>query len=137
MKTLYYAHIFPHLSYCNPIWSTTYPCHLQNLNTLHKKIIRIMTNSDFLAHTPPIFKSIASYMFKKVAPNCNPSYQTHNHLTRNYHSLRLPQHNLTLYQHSLMYIGPKIWNSITENVRKSTSLYSFKKKLKQYVLSSY
>lgn len=116
MHIMYYAHIFPHLAYCNPIWFTTYPCHLQNLNTLHKKIIRIMTNSDFLAHTPPIFKvmnifqlpnlskfCIASYMFKQLAPNRNPPSLTHNHYTRNQHSLRFPQHNLTLYQHSLMY----------------------------------
>ena len=37
MKIMYYAHIFPHLTYCNPIWSNTYPCHLHNLNILQKK----------------------------------------------------------------------------------------------------
>ena len=36
-KIMYYAHIFPLLTYCNPIWSTTYPCHLHNLKILHKK----------------------------------------------------------------------------------------------------
>ena len=40
--------MFPHLFYYNYIWSTTYPHHLYTLNTLHMKIIRIMTNSDFL-----------------------------------------------------------------------------------------
>ena len=37
LKCLYYAHIYPHLNYCNPIWSNTYSCHLYHLNVLHKK----------------------------------------------------------------------------------------------------
>ena len=148
---MYYAHIFPHLTYCNPIWSTTYPCHLQNLNTLHKRIIRIMSNSDFLQHTPPIFKaknilqlsdlsnfSIASYMFKQIASNSTSTLtQTHNHSTRNKHSLQVPHHNLTLYQHSLMFKGPKIWNNIPTHIKNSVSSSTFKPKLKVHLLSFY
>lgn len=151
MKIMYYAHIFPHLIYCNPIWSTTYPCHLQNLNILHKKIIRIMSNSDFLQHTPPLFKdmnilqltdlsnfSIASYMFKQIASNSTSTLtQTHNHSTRNKHSLQIPHHSLTLFQHSLMFKGPKIWNSIPTYVKESVSLNTFKRKLKDHLLLSY
>jgi len=58
LKCLYYAHIFPHLNYCNPIWANTYPRHLKPLIVLHKKAIRIMTNSEYRQHTTPLFKSL-------------------------------------------------------------------------------
>ena len=96
MKNMYYAHISHHLSYCNSAWSTTYPCYLHNLNTLDKKIIRIITNSAFLAYSPPIFKTlkilqlsdlsqffIATYMYKHLSSSTAPSIQAHNHSTRN------------------------------------------------------
>ncbi len=57
-RCLYYTYIYPHLNYCNPIWSQTYPCHLYSLNVLHKKMIRIITNSDYSEHTPPLFKQL-------------------------------------------------------------------------------
>lgn len=150
MKTMYYAHIFPHLSYCNSIWSTTYPCHLYNINTLHKKIVRIITNSDFLAHTPPIFKTlkilqlsdlskffIATHMYKHLPSTSTPSTLIHNHGTRNQHTLQIPRHNLTIYRHSLMYLGPITWNNIPEHIKLSPSLQCFKKRLKEHLLSFY
>ena len=56
LKTLYYTDIYLHLLYCNPIWSTTHATHLKCINLLHKKIIRIITQSSFLEHTTPLFK---------------------------------------------------------------------------------
>lgn len=124
IKIMYYAHVYSHIAYCNSIWSTTYPCHFYNLNILHKKIIRIITNSDFLAHTPPLFKSmnvlqlsiasymfklsIASYMFKHLNSNHIPITLSHHYSTCNKHTLKVPRHNLTIYRQSLMYKGPTI-----------------------------
>ena len=150
MKIMYYAHVYPYLAYCNSVWSTTYPCHLHNLNILHKKIIRIVTSSDFLAHTPPLFKSmnvlqlsdlsklfIATYMFKHLNSNHLPVTLPHHYSTRNKHTQNIPRHNLTLFRQSLMYKGPKIWNSIPQYVKESTCTASFKGKLKDMILSTY
>ena len=147
---MYYAHIYPHLSYCNPIWSTTYPCHVNSLNILHKKIIRIVTNSDFLAHTPPLFKSrnilqlsdltnffIASYMFTNLHNNNIPVQQTRHYSTRNEQTLQIPRHNLTVYRQSLMYKGPVVWNTIPQYVKEAQHHAIFKKHLKKHMLSSY
>ena len=137
-------------SYCNPICSTTYPCHLYNLNILHKKIIRIATNSDFLAHTPPLFKSmnilqlpdlsklfIATYMFKHLNSNHTPTTLSHHYSTRNRQTSNVPRHNLTIYRQSLMYKGPTVWNLLPQYVKESTSTSSFKNKLKILLLSKY
>lgn len=87
LKTLYYAHIYPHLLYCNPIWITTYTTHLTCLDRLHKKIIRIITKSSYLEHTT-LFKitkilklqditklSIANCMYKNYISASLPSHQ--------------------------------------------------------------
>ena len=150
LKCLYYAHIYPYLTYCNPIWSQTYPCHLYNLNVLHKKVIRIITNSVYSEHTPPLFKQLnilnladlsklcaASYMYQGVNLNTYNTQPVHNYLTRNQYSLPIPRPNLTLFKHSLMYLGPKIWNQLPSHIKHSPSLSSFKDKLKRHLLSSY
>ena len=150
IKVLYYVHVYPHLVYCNPIWSTTNPCHLYNLNILHKKITWILTNSDFLAHTPPLFKlmnilqlsdiskvSIATYMFKHINSTPCPVTPLHLYSTRNKHTLSIPRHNLTKYRQSLMYQGPSTWNSIPQYVKQSPSISLFKNKMKCLLLSMY
>ena len=147
LQCLYYAHIYPHLTYCNPIWSQTYPCHLSQLNVLHKKIIRIMTNSDFIEHSQPLFKRlnilnfadlsqhiIASFMYNKINTNNYNTQPIHTYQTRNQHSLYIPRPNLTLFKHSFMYSGPKLWNSIPKEIKESKSLSSFKIKLKSHML---
>lgn len=150
LKCLYYAHIYPHLTYCNPIWSQTYPCHLSQVNILHKKIIRILTNSDFNEHTQPLFKSlnilnladlsqlsIASFMYKTLNLSNYNTQPLHNYQTRNQYSLYIPRPNLTLFKHSTMYIGPKIWNYLPGDIKQSKSLSCFKTKLKSHLLYAY
>lgn len=56
LRTIYYAHVYPLLTYCNPIWCTTYPTYLIPLKLQLKKIVRIITNSNFLECTNPLFK---------------------------------------------------------------------------------
>ena len=147
---MYYAHIYPYIIYCNPIWSQTYPWHLYNLNILHKKVIRIITNSDYLEHTPPLFKQtnilnltdlsklcIAFHMYQKINSENYITQPIHYYQTRNQYSLHIPRPNQTLFKHSLIYQGPKIWNGLPCNTKLSPSLSSFKNKLKKHMLSSY
>ncbi len=100
LKYLYYAHIYPHLTYCNPIWSQIYPCHIAQINVLHKKVIRIITNSDFNVHTQPLFKqlkilylvdlsklTLASYMYKRMHTNNLNTQPSHNYQTQNHYAV--------------------------------------------------
>ena len=151
LKILYDAHVLPHLQYCSPIWSSTYPTHLLPLFRLQKKIIRIITNSDYFAHTQPLFKTsnilkiydinrlqIAIYMFKLLRRSNNTTLlPLHNYPTRTHTDLRLPLHTLTLYQHSLSYLGPKTWNALPNHIKTLPTLISFKKQLKKHIISQY
>ena len=58
LKSIYYAHIYPHLNYFNCIWSNTYRTHLTPLVLTHKKIIRNISKAEFLEHTNPLYQNL-------------------------------------------------------------------------------
>ena len=59
MRGLYYALIYPYLSYGNITWGNTYSTRLQPIRKLQKKIIRIITFSKSTDHTSPLFKELS------------------------------------------------------------------------------
>ena len=148
VKIVYNAHILSNLSYCIPIWCNTYPTHLMPLFRLQKKIIRIITNSDFYEHTKPLFNKtniltlfnlnklyIGTYIFKTITEHAQVLHPHHNYLTRTNQNLNVPPHTISLYQHSLAYSAPKLWNSIPEHIKTIPTLSTFKKHLEKYILS--
>ena len=151
LKILYNAHVLPHFHYCTSIWCNTYPTHLLPLVRLQKKIVRIITNSDFLAHTQPLFiktnilklfdinkLQIGTYMYKHQYSHVITTLQaSHEYPTRTRSYLRTPLHNTTLFQHSLSYSGPKVWNSIPQHIKSRPSLRSFKRQFKNHILAQY
>ena len=152
LKTLYNAHVLPHLHYCTPIWCSTYPTHLLPLFRIQKRFIRIITNSDFYEHTQPLFKDIytlklfdinkleiAVYMYKLLnSENTNLlQHPNHNYHTRTRQNFRIPKHNLTIFQHSLAYLGPRIWNALPDYIKLKQTLHSFKTQLKRHILEQY
>lgn len=125
-SNVYYAHIYPHLNYCNHIWSNVHQCHLYNLNVLHKKAIRIMTNNDYCEHTPPLFEAlniqnltdlsklnIASHTYKQIKSN--------NYNTQSLHSYQTRNNKLSLFRHLLLYLRPKTWNDVPTQTKDSAS----------------
>ena len=56
LLTLYYTLIEPYFSYCNIIWSTHFSKHLDQLYHTQKKVIRIIANAKWIAHTAPLFR---------------------------------------------------------------------------------
>ena len=82
MIKLYYSLAYPCFTYCNIVWGNTFPIHLKPLIILQKKLICVITNSDYLDHTAPLFKLtnilpidklhsylLALHMFKKLTVN--------------------------------------------------------------------
>ena len=59
MRSLYYAFIYPYLSYVNIVWGSKYTTRLAPIRRLQKKIIRIITFSKFKEHTGPLFKELS------------------------------------------------------------------------------
>ena len=55
-RIIYYnSFVLPYLSYNIVHWGNTNAIHLNSLIMIQKRIIRSMSNADFLAHTTPLF----------------------------------------------------------------------------------
>ena len=145
---LYYSLVYPYLTYCVNIWGSTYDTHLKPIEILQKKILRLITNSSYYAHTTPIFQELnilklcdiykfhaALFMFDKIQSSA--IAPRHSYSTRFNSDIRPAFHRLTITQHSLSYTAPKIWSNIPISIRNITKLKSFKKNLKQFFIDQY
>ena len=148
MRTLYFALIYPYLSYCNLIWGNTYISHLNPLILLQKKAIRIINNKPFDAHTNELFYSsgiiklmdinklnLSAFMYKNK--NNLSFMRDSSHNTRNQNSLLPAFQRLTISQQSVNYSGPLLWNSIPVSIKESPSLSIFKKRYKKHLIDGY
>ena len=151
LKNMYNAHVSSILNYCNIIWSNTYSTHLDPLIKVQKKIIRLITKSEYLAHTAPLFEnmqilnidslrkySLAVYFFKNLnllLPNLQGRHQ---YGTRNRERPRPLRHSKTIYQKSFIYQAPVVWNELLDSaqpqITNTNTLSTFKRKLKQYLV---
>ena len=147
LKTLYFIYVQSHLTYCLSLFGSTYPTHLLPLFRMQKKALRSITNSEHSAHTGPLFKTtkilnlfdlikleIGSYMIK----NKNSAHfhrLNHNYNTRNRGNLINPHHDLTIFEKSLKFSGPKLWNSLPQQLKTRPSIHSFRQNYKKYLMT--
>ena len=156
LLSLYYTMVYPYLSYCNIVWASTYPTRLNKLCTLQKRIIRIISHSDYLAHTKPLYLKLnllnifginlfqsSSFIFdyfKGNLPHCFQSFflQNHNihgHHTRSNNDLHQIFARTTFSKFSLRFRGSNIWNSLPSNIKDTEYKSIFKYLLKQYLVT--
>ena len=155
---LYHSLIQSHVNYCNIVWANVNDYFMAKLFILQKKVIRIICNVTFNAHTLPIFihlnllnwhdinkLNIAIFMFlcfKGLLPpyisskfdlNCH----IHNYNTRNAKNFHLPKIRTNVSRNSIFYKGPVVWNSIHNSIKDKPTLNSFKSSYKSYLISLY
>ena len=58
LVNLYYSFVFPYLTYCIEIWGNASAIYLDALIKIIKKIVCIILNFAFLAHTDELFKEL-------------------------------------------------------------------------------
>ena len=150
LLNLYYSLAYPYFLYANLLWGGTDQVHLTPLVTLQKKLIRIINDANYLAHTTPLFKKsgilklkdlnefiLAQYIFKRKLDNDTMFESAHNYDTRFRENAQPAFHRLSQTQHSVSFVGPHIWNSIPLYIRRSDTLSTFKIELKKYYISKY
>ena len=129
MRGLYYTLIYPYLSHGNIVWKNTYTTRLEPIRKLQKKIIRIITNSNFKEHTGPLFKellisplddinneAIALFMFRYFNNNLPSSFNdffclnkdVHQYNTRSSSNVHKIQARANHQKHSVKYKGVSI-----------------------------
>ena len=158
LRTLYFALVYPYLNYCVTIWGSTYSINLNRLILLQKKVIRILNNVSFDAHTSPLFKSLNLLKFKDIyllnlgklmfsyknnlLPQSFNNYfpltdQVHTRYLRNAGQFYIPYCRTKTKQFTINYQGPKFFNSLNPDIRNTPSISSFQSRLKKYFLAFY
>lgn len=157
LRNLYFSLIYPYLIYCIPAWGAANQTTLNPLIILQKRIIRILTNSDFYAHSSPLFRSLNilkikdmfAYqtnilMYKALNQMRLPSLRNavissqlnRTHYTRN-NNYRAPFCRLEKSKQTLLYQCITNWNSLPSETKNKNTINSFKKECKKHFLSSY
>ena len=158
LKILYYTLVQPYLNYAIEAWHSTFNYVTNRVNILQKRACRAINKLLYYDHTLGAFKEmsilklgeiyflqIAVYMYKFLNNNSNNNFtnipishsQVHEHATRNNNKLVMPRFNRKMSQFSIRFVGPKIYNEIPLDIKSAKSLYTFRKKLKLYLLSKY
>ena len=122
-----------------------------------KRLVRLITKAHYLANTAPLFSqlkvldifsinsfSVATFMYSyhhNLLPNSFhdlflSSNQVHQYETRLASQYRPHFCRTNIKQFSILYRGPKIWNSLPVSLISSPSISVFKKNLKNYLTDS-
>ena len=159
--SLYYSLVYPHLLYCITAWGNTHNYILKPLEVLQRKfLLHLNKIYNTRINTSPLFKnmkllklcdiyklSCAIYIYKITNFLCPKIIL--NHITSNrhdhLHNTRQPSNYIQRSGSVLLssskafsYSGVDIWNkSVPEDIKNKTSLFTFKKHLKEYLMSSY
>lgn len=154
LVTLYYTLIHPYLSYCNLIWAIDRTMYLDKLFISQKKAIRLITNSNYNAHTYPLFSKlsiltvfqlndlqIGCFVYQCINNSLPIKFCTmfiknasiHLYNTRQSDSLHCEYRRLCLRSNTVRHYGVSLWNSLTDDIRNAISFSVFKAKFKLHL----
>ena len=157
LKLIYNSLVVPHLSYCILAWGSCSRQVIQPLIIMQKKLIRILTSSDYYAHTSPLFHSLAllklddiynltlmNIMFQTLTLNKHPSIKQkitqvqpdHRYGVRTIR-LALPFTRVKKCEQMYLYQGIKQWNVLPAYLKVLLSISSFKNSYRKYLISMY
>ena len=148
---LYFTLIYPYLTYCNIIWTSTYITNLNNLKISQKKAIRVITKSPVNSHTKPLFTqhNLLNITQLRFMQTCEFMYRYHNNLlppsfssyfnqlphtinVRNKHDYRSIYARTNIRKMSIRYQGPLLWNSLPSSIRTSPCHRHFRHSLRAH-----
>jgi hypothetical protein len=155
LKLIYYSLAYPHLQYCISCWGASSAA--SSLATKQNKLVRIILNKSFYSPHIPLLSQlqflnmnliykfrIGLLMYKNITGDIQMpqsltkvseihSYNTRSSMKNDYY---VPSARIDLTKTSFSHSGPNIWNSFPIEIR-SASKFTFKSKLKMYLLSTY
>ena len=141
------------LDYCNSLYFGMSKQNIQKLQRVQNSLARAITQTSKYQHITPVLKDLhwlpitqrieykISLLTFKTIMNGQPSYlhqylipQTHYSSTRSSQTsaLFIPRTKTSTGKRAFSVAAPRIWNSLPADVRTTTSVYSFRSKLKTH-----
>ena len=148
---LYYALIFPYLMYCSEVWGLAYKSTTNCLTVTQNKFVRVISHASKRSVLLPIYRGLnilpfdnivklkVCYFMYKVAKHAVPSsIQNRFNLfvepKRNYRVFMVKYCRSAAKSRSLSVYGPKLFNSLPNDVKCSHSLFHYKRQVKKFLL---
>ena len=146
-----------HINYCIKIWGTAGITQIKRMQKLQNFAAKIVEgNSRKYDHATPIINNLQWLKVKQkfIFEVCTFIYKILNdHLprgllalatvgdvglvqTRQQHNLVIPRTSTVTGERNLAVKGPKLWNDLPLTIKNAPSLYTFKRNLREYILSS-
>lgn len=144
LTTLYYALVESQLQYGIVGWGGVNNCYLENVNVVQKYIIKVIYRkaptypSDELFRESKLLDTRQLYslsMLKHINKgNILINNLEHSHDTRNkINSFVLPSCNKSIGQRNPIYLGPRLYSILPEELRACIKKTSFRKKAKNWI----
>ena len=152
LVTLYNALIKPYFTYGLTIWGNTFKSYLKRLEIVQKKIMSVITFSDYYAHTTPLFCELKIMTITQLYEyfSCIHIYRCMKCIVprlfwgdfilsktkRNPLNLQPKFYSKKICTTSIRHGGVKICNKLPKVLQNAKSIQSFKYKLRKYILTS-
>ena len=136
----------------NLIWASTYVNNLQRIYLLQKRAVRAISKADYNASSKPLFAKIldvfsiyslqvSSFMYLyhngALPLSFTQSFQTgsqiHQYSTRYSHLYRPYTCRTNIKKFSILFQGPRIWNSLPNNIKAAPTFNAFKRLIKPFL----
>ncbi|MFZ2540057.1 MAG: reverse transcriptase family protein [Oscillospiraceae bacterium] len=156
-RNLYFTQVYPYISYCNLVWAS--PLKTTQLERIFKKqktYCRLLTFSSYDEHSRPLFIKLSILNVYEVHKYqlLTHVYKTHNKITTNIYSqkyyninsdihcyntrqknnMHIPICRTSTRRNTIAYQGPKLWNTLPEDMRSSPSINIFQNKVKKLLM---
>ena len=164
LLSLYYSLVHSHLNYGICVWGNAAAHELDKIFLAQKKVIRIISNADYSAHTSPLFAKLGILKLEDIfkfqianlmwdcdngsLPQCFSRYfskvkNLHSYPTRmatsDKLSLNLAVNTKTHGETMFKFKGSRLWNNIKDLpfYHANIKKFTFKKKYKAYLTGHY
>ena len=146
LRSLYFSFMNPYTEYNILNWGMAAPTNLNSINLKLKKAVRIMSFKDSDEHAEPLFKKLEILpLDKSIELNYGKfMWKLHNgylpaSLAKNFNHNRRNQisnavSRLESLKKFIVFAGPLQWRNLPSSITEKTSLKSFTRALKSYLL---
>ena len=151
---IYLLFIHNYLTCCNLIWASTYVTNLERIYLLQKRAVRAISKADYKASSKPLFANLKildvpsiyllqvgcfMYLYHNDALPIafNQIFQTgnqiHQYSTRYSDFYRPHTCRTNIKKFSILFQGPRIWNSLPNDIKNAPSFSIFKRVIKPFL----
>ena len=156
-KLYYNAYILPVMDYCLTVWGSAPKYQLDRLLKLQKRAARIILDMPPDAPSMPLFQQLGwltiyerleynkAIVLYKSTHGLTPTYisdlfefpssERYSARSVSNNDMLIKRHNTKIFEKSLQYGGPRLWNSLPTSIRNARSLESFKNALLKFIKS--